>query len=76
MHNRLILPALAALALLAANPASAQFYSRYSYAPQGGGGAGPYALQCRRFANFNQREHCTTLAMERYHWRHHRRYYR
>ena len=76
MNMRLVPPAIAALTLLAAAPASAQTHSRHSaYALQGGGGAGPYTLQSRRFANFNQRERCTQLTMERYYWRLHRQYY-
>jgi len=73
MKAKLLLPAIASLALLAAVPASAQTFARFGYDPQGGGGAGPYALSCRRFANFNQRQHCTQMVMQR-HYRYRDRY--
>jgi len=63
MTMRILLPAVAALTLLSAAPASAQYAPYWGYAPQGGGGAGPYALQCQRFHNYNQREECTEMAM-------------
>jgi hypothetical protein len=76
MKTRFALPLLGALALFAASvtasPASARYYG---YAPQGGGGAGPYALQCRRYANFVQSQHCTDLVHLGY-YRHRYSYYR
>jgi hypothetical protein len=75
MKMRFLLPAVAALTLLIASPASAQIYARYGYAPQGGGGAGPYALQCRGYRNFQQRQRCTTLSRMRWHHRHHYRHH-
>jgi len=60
MNLHLVLP-VAALAVLAALPASAQ-----SYDPQGGGGAGPYDLRCQQIRNFNQREACTARLQRRY----------
>jgi hypothetical protein len=74
MKMRVILPAIAALVVLtAAAPSSAQgWLARYGYDMQAGGGAGPYDLRCRRLANFNQRERCTTLAQyyrPRHYWR-------
>jgi hypothetical protein len=65
MKARFMLPAIAALALLAAAPASAQSLARGGYDPQGGGGAGPYVLGCRAFQNFNQKQRCSDIVMSR-----------
>jgi hypothetical protein len=73
MNMRVVLPAVAALALLAASPSSAQTYVRYGYDMQAGGGAGPYDLRCRSYRNFSQRQRCTQLATF---WYPHRHYYR
>jgi hypothetical protein len=75
MKLRIMLPAIMALTLFAAAPASADIYARYAYAPQGGGGAGPYAPSCRGYKNFNQRQRCTTLRGLYYRHHYYRRHY-
>ena len=82
MRMQIALPAVAALALLAAAPASAQIYGGYwGMDQQGGGGAGPYAPECQSFRNYNQRQECTLMVQSGryvprgYGYRAHPRYY-
>jgi hypothetical protein len=59
MTTRILLPAITALTLCAAGPASAGPFGHQ----QGGGGAGPYTLNCKVYENFHQRQRCTQITL-------------
>jgi hypothetical protein len=76
MRIGILLPAFAAVTLLGAAPASAQYARYWDYAPQqGGGGAGPYAPECQSFHNFNQKQECTEMVMAGRYYRGYSGYY-